>query len=292
MKSGFLLINKSAGMSSFGALREVRRSLGIKKIGHAGTLDPFASGLLVVAIGNATKALSHLILSEKTYRTKIIFGVTSDTLDTEGLLSYEKITPELKKEQIQKKLTSFLGEQDQLPPKYSALKINGKRACDRMREGEEVELKSRKVIMHENKLLDFGPEQINTLEESMYPYADIFLRVGSGFYVRSFARDLSASLNTVGICTELHRESVGGFSITNAKSPDNITEADILPIKPEYFSLPSLILPHEHLDDFFHGRQIQINVPNGDISIFGAEGKWLGFGLGNSDILAPKKVIR
>lgn len=163
MKSGILLVNKPVGISSFDVITIARKKLNTKKIGHAGTLDPFASGLLILAIGDATKALSHFILSEKKYRTKILFGVDSDTLDPEGELEFfpeethflsnktqkkSDQEPILKAGFFEKTIEKFRGEISQIPPKFSALKINGKRACDRMRDGEEVEMKERKVKVH------------------------------------------------------------------------------------------------------------------------------------------------
>jgi tRNA pseudouridine55 synthase len=266
MKSGLLLVDKPAGITSFGVIRKARRRLGMKKIGHAGTLDSFATGLLLLGVGNGSKALSHLLLNKKSYRTRIILGATTPTLDpTEEMIREESI-PDFTKEEIIAATNTFLGTIEQIPPLFSALKIQGKRASDRVRKGEEIQMKPRKTEVHEVRVEDCG--KIENGEYKGLFFVNVFLSVASGFYVRSFARGLAEKLETTGFCSELERTSIGDFLLENATEPEKITPEDILPISPGHFALPNVHLKAEQADDFFHGRQSVVQNGEGECAVF------------------------
>lgn len=288
--SGLLLLKKPIGISSFRALGEARKALGIQKAGHAGTLDSFAEGLLVAGVGEGTKALSHLLLSEKTYRTKIVFGVTSETLDPLSEYCFAEQLPSFSSELFQQVLSSFLGEISQVPPLFSALKIQGKRASDRVRRGEVLTLAPRNVRVLEARLLDYG-----TMSEGAFsglPFADVFLRVSSGFYVRSFARDCGEAWGTSALCVELCRESVGKFLLTDAHVPQEVSCENILPITPEFFDLPCVSLSEEQGERFFRGNAVEnINSNSGEYSVF-FDHNWIGFGTVENSVLQPTRVVR
>lgn len=200
---GFLLVDKEKGLSSFSVVARIRKLSAEKRVGHSGTLDPMATGLLLVAVGEATKLLEYFIGCDKEYLAKAKFGFFSDTYDGEGKISEIdknfKISRKLLQETIEE---NFRGEITQIPPKYSALKISGKRACDIVRKGGEVNLKARKVKVDSFKITKFN-----------WPEVEFKIHCGSGTYVRSLINDLGEKLKCGAYLTELERVVVGGFSL-------------------------------------------------------------------------------
>lgn len=287
--SGLVLIDKPASWSSFDVIRVLRKQLGQKSIGHAGTLDPFATGLLVVAVGQATRALCHLLHQHKTYVVRVVFGVASDTLDPEGMIECATVLPQITSDQISTVLQQFSGSFLQLPPVYSAKKIRGKRACDRIRKGEMVELKPVPVTCDAATLIAFGKESDGIF--AGLPFADIRLQVGSGFYVRSFARDLGNELGTPAIAACLCREQVGRFHLAEALVPQQVTTADIRPLTEEDFQMPIVRLAAPAYADFCHGRAIpMLQTPEEKVAVF-FERRWVGFAEVSSGTLHPRAVI-
>ncbi|MCH8518839.1 tRNA pseudouridine(55) synthase TruB, partial [Candidatus Gracilibacteria bacterium] len=215
----FFYIDKPSGCTSFDVLRDMRRKLGIKKFGHTGTLDPLATGGLLVASGNYTKLLSYLHADRKTYTADIMLDGTSPSLDRDTEIDF--ISEELQKQarnnislqDIQKLLKeSFHGEIEQVPPSYSALKINGKKALDRVLAGEEVQLEKRRATIY----------SCDTIEYS-YPLLRLHLRVSAGTYIRSIARDLGELLGLGAYISELRRTKVGDLDISLATLLDEVT---------------------------------------------------------------------
>ena len=177
--NGFLLIDKPKGISSFQSLRPIKRSFRGKKVGFAGTLDPAATGLLVVAIGQATRLLTFVESKYKEYVFDLVLGIETDSYDLEGEIIKTHPTDTITFSHLENTLERYRGKIEQIPPKYSAIKIKGKRACDRMRAGEDVTLKSKKVIIHELEILNWKP-----------PRATIRLVCSKGTYIRALARDM------------------------------------------------------------------------------------------------------
>lgn len=218
MNSGLLLINKSEGPSSFDVIRTLRRNLRIKKMGHAGTLDPLASGLMIIAVGQVTKLLPHLPTDIKEYHFTIQFGETRTTGDREGeVLESGFRTPE--EDELLSVLDDFRGEIEQIPPAFSAIKIDGKRAYELAREGKEVEMKSRKVAIHSLELLQFDAEAGT---------AQMVVSCSAGTYVRSLARDIALSLESGAYASRIHRTKVGPFKLEDALSADEVLNAEQL----------------------------------------------------------------
>lgn len=219
-ESGFLLINKPEGITSFGAITALRKKTGVKKIGHAGTLDPFATGLLIIAVGReATREIQHFVKQDKVYEAEFCFGATTETLDTEGEVQKNpNFKPEMiSAEKIQEILPSFTGEIMQAPPAFSAMKINGKRAYKLARKGEGVEIPERPITI--NKIT------VDSLEEHEgLTYANFTIDCGSGTYIRSLARDIAKALGTEGYVTKLHRTSIGPFLNKDAHALEEIDE--------------------------------------------------------------------
>lgn len=223
---GWLIIDKPLGMGSTQVVSAVKRSLresGLPKakVGHGGTLDPLASGVLPVAVGEATKLAGRMLDSDKIYDFTIGFGVQTDTLDLEGtVIATSDVLPTL--DQVQSILTRFTGPIKQAPPAYSAIKIDGQRAYDLARAGEEVEMKTRAVTIH-----NLTVENRTATEATDFPLEAITLRahVSKGTYIRSLARDIALALGTVGHVTMLRRIKAGPFTLDQAISLDNLGDA-------------------------------------------------------------------
>jgi tRNA pseudouridine55 synthase len=212
MKSGFLLINKPTGPTSHDVIDQLRKTLGIKKIGHAGTLDPFASGLLLVAVGDATKLLRHYVGLDKTYEAVLRLGVTSDTYDRTGKIqetNYKQDT--ISKLKIQKVLKSFIGKQKQTPPMYSAKKVGGKKLYELARAGKEIKRKPNEIEVYDIKLKSLNSELLI-----------LNFRVSSGTYIRTLAHDIGKKLGTGALLEELNRTSIGDFKLKDSVDLKNV----------------------------------------------------------------------
>jgi len=218
MNSGFLLVNKKPGPTSHDVVDSLRRITGIKKIGHAGTLDPFASGLLLVAVSReATREISKFVGLGKTYESEIVIGMSSTTLDTEGELESMPV-PKQSIERLGEAMQSLTGELEQIPPMHSAIKIGGQKLYNLARQGKEVERKPRKVEIKKFELIGEPENQsddtikINTLIEC-----------SSGTYIRALARDLGEKLDTAAYLTNLKRTRIGEFDIKDAHTLEELS---------------------------------------------------------------------
>ncbi len=206
-------VYKPVGPTSNDILEDIRRRTGIKKVGHAGTLDPLASGVLIVAIGrDATKRLSAEVAKEKEYLATIRLGEESTTDDAEGEKTKQAIETPPSREQIQEILPQFVGQIEQTPPKYSAIKIKGREAYKYARQNQTVVLEPRMVTVKEITLVS-------------YAWPDVVLRIvtGPGVYIRSLARDLGRALGVGGYISALERTRVGEFTKDQCVDPDQIT---------------------------------------------------------------------
>jgi tRNA pseudouridine55 synthase len=222
--AGFLLVDKPAGPTSHDIVDMARRALGTRKIGHAGTLDPFASGLLILAVGRATKELSKSVGLDKEYLAKLKFGATSDTMDRTGKIVPAQKLPETSAPgtsvsstkvpgtvELEAVLATFRGEIDQVPPMYSAKKVGGKKLYELAREGKEIERKPVRVTIHELELLSYE-----------WPFASIRVRVSSGTYVRALADDIGKALGCGAYLEELRRTKIGPHDVKDAVKLENI----------------------------------------------------------------------
>lgn len=206
-------VNKPIGPSSNAVLQKIRKAANTKRVGHAGTLDPLASGVLVVAVNRpSTKQLTSLIKKDKEYIAEITLGQISTTDDGEGEITNtdSNITPD--EEIVKNVLQTFTGEIMQTPPIHSAIKINGKRAYKYARKGQEVKIEPRKAVIHEIELLNYA-----------YPLLKIRVDCASGVYIRSLARDIGQALETGGYMSALERTRVGDFYIEDAYSVEEIS---------------------------------------------------------------------
>ena len=216
--SGIVLLAKRRGITSFASLKQVKIALGTNKVGHTGTLDSFADGLLVVLSGSLTHLVPHFTQMQKTYRAALCFGRETDTLDPTGKVVKTARAPT--KDEVEAALTRFRGELSQLPPEYSAVHVAGRRASELAREGREVQLKERKVFVWENTLEDFT--QVGDLS-----YALLRVVCSKGTYIRALARDIAASVGSCAHLVALRRTKVGPFKLEDAAGVGELEEFSI-----------------------------------------------------------------
>lgn len=224
-RSGILLIDKPPGITSRKVVDRVLSRFDNTKIGHAGTLDPLANGLLVLCLGSATKLIKYIQDQEKVYEAVIILGATSETDDAEGVITKTNPCPCPTRKEAIKALDGFKGEIEQIPPRYSAIKVGGRRSYKLARSGEEVALEPRKINIKDITLLDY-----------QFPTMQIKTTVGKGTYIRSLARDIGKKLGTGGFLSDLRRAKIGSFSVEEAISANDI---DLLPKE----AIDNLLLP-------------------------------------------------
>ena len=257
MLHGWIILDKPVGLGSTTAVSAVKRILRQSgepktKVGHGGTLDPLASGVLPIALGEATKLAGRMLDETKTYDFTISFGEQTDTLDAEGqVISTSDARPT--REQIEAALPRFTGEIDQVPPTYSALKIDGKAAYARARAGEEIEMKPRAVTIAELRLLDHTADSVS-----------LSATVSKGTYIRSLARDIAHALGTVGHVAYLRRTRAGPFGIEQAVSLDFLEETakarqltrTVLPLQAALDDIPALPVDPGQAQLLRHGQRL------------------------------------
>lgn len=238
---GVLAVNKPAGWTSFDVVGKLRRLYGTKRIGHTGTLDPMATGVLVVLVGRAAKASEYITVHDKSYRAVLKLGVTTDTEDTTGniLTSFSGRLPQA--DEVAAAAERFVGEIMQTPPMYSALKVGGRKLCDIARGGGTVERTPRRITVHS---LSVSPMEGRDDEYLLY------VECSAGTYIRTLCADIGAALGCGGVMAELCRLSVGGFTLEGARTPDEIAEmteneraAALLPVESLFYDLPLMKLP-------------------------------------------------
>jgi len=211
--NGLLVVDKPPGWTSHDVVGKTRRIYGQRRVGHAGTLDPDATGVLLVGLGRATRLLRFLQDTTKTYRTRVVFGIATDTLDAAGAI-LDRVEMRISREQVEHAARAFLGESQQVPPMVSAIKVKGQRLHQLARQGVEVERAPRSVRI--DRIV------VEAFEAGTYPEATIVLECSSGTYVRSFAADLGAALGGCAHVAELRRLRVGSFDITEAQTLEQI----------------------------------------------------------------------
>lgn len=209
---GFLLIDKQVGWTSHDVVGYLRKITRIKKIGHAGTLDPFATGLLIVGIGReATKRIDEFKDMQKVYEATLHFGAVSDTFDSTGVITPQNDSS-LEFNTVKKVCDSFLGEQDQIAPMYSAKKVNGEKLYELARKGIEIERKPHRITIFKLEILDFH-----------YPLLKIQVTCSPGTYIRTLAHDIGQKLGVGAYCEELRRTDIGKYSVKNAFDVQSLT---------------------------------------------------------------------
>jgi tRNA pseudouridine55 synthase len=265
--SGLVVVDKPGGMTSHDVVARARRTLGTRKVGHAGTLDPMATGVLVLGFGRATRLLGHLLVAEKTYDATVRLGVSTSTDDAEGEVTGTASATDVGEAAVRTALEAFAGEIDQVPSSVSAIKVAGRRAYDLVREGVAVELPARTVRIQAIEAADFRRDGA---------VLDFRLRVAcsSGTYIRAIARDLGAALGVGGHLTALRRTSVGPFTLAEANTDlDHLHVLDIRQVA--RMSFPAVDLTDAQATDVRFGRKLELALGEGPHALFAPGGEFL-----------------
>lgn len=291
MTAGILAIDKPVGPTSHDVVDAVRRTLGVRRVGHFGTLDPFASGLLVLGIGPATRLAPFCVAHSKTYRATVRLGATSDTDDASGVIHEARVDAIPDRPSVEAACAAWVGSVLQVPPSFSAKHVGGRRAYARARAGETVTLEAVRVEV----------ESIE-IERYAFPDLEILVRCGPGTYVRALARDLGEELGTGGLCEALRRLASGPFSVEEALALSSVEDPAALraAVSPSWRAVAEF--PAVHLDDeagraFAQGKESRAEDPGlspGWVRVRGPDG-FLGMGevVGSEEALRlrPRRVL-
>ena len=247
---GFVFVDKPTGWTSHDVVARVRRVLGTRKVGHAGTLDPLATGLLIVGVNRATRLLGYVSGADKHYESTILLGVATHSDDADGELVSQTDASHVKVEAVEHVLEAMVGEIDQVPSAVSAIKVDGKRAHARVRAGEDFELPSRRVTIHSLEVLSFVP--------GSQPRVTVRVHCSSGTYIRSIARDLGSALGVGGHVLELRRTFIGAHSVEAAQPLAEFGEQPRL-LPPEFLTrqtFEGIDLSEAEANDVLFGRPL------------------------------------
>ncbi len=283
---GILLVNKPKGFSSYDVIREIKRLKikGLNKIGHAGTLDPIASGLLILLFNEATKIFSLITSYPKVYRAKIRLGLSTDTDDITGRVLERREVREYPKEMVMEILKRYEGEISQIPPSFSALKEKGVALYKKARRGEAVLLKPRKVKIFLNELLSLNKDTLEIRSE-----------VSKGTYIRALARDIGKELGCGGVLEELVRERIGRFSLTDAQSLplfEAVIKKNLISLEEALYPFPEISLNEALLKRLLQGKEVFLGeVKNGYLKVFSEDKKSLILAKGKERRIRLERVL-
>jgi tRNA pseudouridine55 synthase len=271
--SGLVIVDKPSGMTSHDVVARVRRMAGTRRVGHAGTLDPMATGVLVVGVEKATRLLGHLALTEKEYLATIRLGQATDTDDAEGQVTASGSASGVTPDALRAAVATLCGEISQVPPAVSAVKVAGQRAYKLARQGAAPRLAARTVSVREFTVHDVRRDG-GLLD------ADVSVTCSSGTYIRALARDLGAALGTGGHLTRLRRTRVGGYREEQARSLDALAaEFAVLPLaQAAAAAFPRLDVPAEQAARLAHGGRLPAptgQAPAGPVAAFGPDGTFI-----------------
>jgi tRNA pseudouridine55 synthase len=282
--SGVLLVDKPQGITSHDVVARTRKLAGTRKIGHAGTLDPMATGLLVLGMNSSTRLLTFVVGLDKEYTATIRLGQSSDTDDANGTLSEPGDVSGATDERIRAGIAALTGEIAQVPSSFSAIKVDGRRAYALARAGEEVELKSRTVTV----------SAFEVIETRRGGFVDVDVRVecSSGTYIRALARDLGDALGVGGHLTALRRTRIGPFSVADAATLERLVVADALRAPADVATLlfPSHTLDAAQVTDLVHGKRLSIpelEGTTGPVAGLGPDGRLVGLLESSGTLVKP-----
>lgn len=287
---GIIIINKGKNYTSNDVVSIVKK-ITKSKVGHTGTLDPNATGVLPLLIGNATKVSKYLINHDKEYEVVLQLGIRTETADVEGkVIEQKEVTAEmLNKDNIEEKLQQFIGKQEQIPPIYSAIKVNGKKLYEYARKGQEVELKPRQIEIYSIQLVG-----INEKEKQI----SFKVKCSKGTYIRSLCEDISKKLGTVGYMKELNRLQIGEFYIKDAVTISEMKEKieagnleSIITIEEIFKNNPQIQLEQEQIEPYINGVKINTEKTNGVYRIYKPNGTFIGLGIIENSKLKRDLVI-
>jgi tRNA pseudouridine55 synthase len=263
---GILNINKSTGMTSHDVVAKVRKLLKQRRVGHAGTLDPAASGVLPICVGQATRVAEYLSESGKAYQATIVFGAVTDTYDSEGTIIHTASTQDLTLSKLEALLPAMLGEHMQIPPRYSAIKLQGQPAYKRARAGEDVAMEARPITIYQLEIIDWQPSQPPTLT--------LAIECSKGTYIRSLAYDLGEQAGCGAYLGGLVRTRSGPFSLVESITLEQLTEAAaqgtiaqlLFPADKAIEQYPALTLDETTTERVKHGNAFQLEEKPGAVS--------------------------
>ncbi len=289
--NGILLLDKPTGGTSNHALQRAKRMLNARKAGHTGSLDPLASGMLPLCFGEATKVSAFLLDADKSYRVTARFGQKTDSADADGAVIETAPVPALDETRVREVLDSFLGESEQIPPMYSALKVEGRRLYELARKGEQIERAARAIVIHEISLVSLDNERMT---------CDV--RCSKGTYIRSLVEDVAAKLGTLAHVEALRRTVVGSFKgakMYTFEELESLAEAGrldeaLLPVDSALQDWPRVNLDESGVERLFQGQKVQSPDPTmrGKLRAYGPEGNF--FGLVEAEIdgkLVPQRLF-
>ena len=285
MTSGILLLDKPIGPTSHDAVARVRRAAGLRRVGHAGTLDPLASGLLLLGLGPAARFLEYLVGQDKTYETTVRLGQSTTTYDAEGEVTAERPV-DVSAAQLAAALDAFRGPIRQRVPPYSAVKRDGRPLYESARRGVTLDLPEREVVIHALDLLAFDP-----------PFVSLRVACSSGTYIRSLAHDLGAALGSGGHVAALRRTAVGAFAVTSAVPLDALTPesvaAALLPPEAAVQHLPRIEVGESEAIRLSLGQRLPAaaDATQGNAAAFGPGGRFLGVVEVDGDVIRPRKML-
>lgn len=245
-ESGIFLVKKVRGITSYDVIRSLKKILGTNKIGHAGTLDPFACGLMIVGVNEGTKILPYLELEDKEYIGELTLGSETDTFDLTGKIIKTQEPKVHSKDEIREALNSFVGKIKQTPPKYSAIKLNGKPLYKYARENIDVSIKEREQIIFDTRLINYEDNKII-----------FYVKCNKGTYIRSLGVEIAHKLGEVGHLTNLRRISIGKFHILNVKTPEELELRRMISIKD---ALPFKKIEYKNKLDIINGKDIKLDT--------------------------------
>lgn len=282
--NGLLIINKSKGYTSHDVVNVLRKKLNTKKVGHTGTLDPNATGVLPILVGTATKISKYLVEHEKTYIATIVLGKKTDTGDVEGkIIEEDSNLRDIDKNKLEVVIKSFLGKQSQIPPMYSAIKVDGKKLYEYAREGKSVELKPREIEMLDINLIAYENNEI-----------EFSVRCSKGTYIRSLCEDIAGKLGTIGYMKELQRTSVNEFNIENSISLEELEDINIqekiISIEEIFKDKPKIDLNDRKLELFLNGVQLTHDLEDEVYRIYN-NNNFIGLGIVKNKLLKRDIVI-
>ncbi|HLO89152.1 MAG TPA: tRNA pseudouridine(55) synthase TruB [Nostocaceae cyanobacterium] len=286
---GFLNLNKPFGWTSHDCVARVRKLLRLKRVGHAGTLDPAATGVLPIALGKATRLLQYLP-GQKAYHGTVRLGVCTTTDDLQGEIITSQPCPELSLQEVKIALNQFVGKIEQIPPSYSAIQVQGKRLYDLARQGQIVEAPVRTVEVFKIEILDW--------REGDFPELDLAIACGTGTYIRAIARDLGVALSTVGTLAALTRTESSGFYLENSLTLSELeTQISAGTFQPVSLDVPlghlqTVNLPEITAKKWVQGQQIQVDLHSDSlVRVYDNLACFLGIGQLQNQILKPVTVL-
>lgn len=285
---GILIVNKTKGCTSHDIVYQVKKMVN-EKVGHTGTLDPMATGVLPLLIGKGTLCSKYLINHDKVYKVQLTLGVKTDTADSEGSIIEEKKVPQeaFQKKRIEEVLETFLGKQEQIPPMYSAIKVKGKKLYEYARKGEKIERKPRKIEIYNMELIKISKKKRQI---------EFKVNCSKGTYIRSLCEDIASKLNTVGYMCELERLQVGKFNIADAitlgelEKNKEVIHKKMIPIEELFNNNKNIELDDKKLTLFLNGVQLSRKEKDGVYKIYN-KNKFIGIGCIERKLLKRDIII-